>query len=180
VHRGQTQAGQAGARRGGHGGGAGGFDDRPGGRAFVEGSASEWTSYGSIHKRVDRMARAAAKNHRKLREDMSVWYSRYLADGRAEGDLEAYLAAQAAIALPPRDPSDARASAALNISTALGVVHAPVNLVPYRGSVEEVLENLRAQPTYRGQIAHVEVLQGQEADLGASTATLTAGDACQR
>ena len=176
MRRGQTQAGQAGARRGGHGGGAGGFDDRPGGRAFVEGSASEWTSYGSMHKRVDRMARAAAKNHRKLREDMSVWYSHYLADGRAEGDLEMYLAAQAATALPPRDPSDAPASAALNISTSLGVVYAPVNLVPYRGSVKEVLENLRAQPTYRGQIAHAEVLQGQEADLGASAATSKVSD----
>ena len=143
-------------------------------RDVLGGGLPEVTNYAGMHRRVGRVAAAAQKSRSKLLEDMTVWYSHYLADGGTPATLEAHLAARAATALPPLPSGDDALGAAKGFTTELGLVHAPVRPVTYTGSVEAVLESLRAQPTYRAQIVHTHVLQGQEADYGTGVETESA------
>ena len=109
-------------------------------------------------------------------EDVTVWYSQFLANGNTADGLEAHLAEAAATALPPRGDGleslggPGTAVSSKGFATEIGVVHAPVRVVPFTGHVDAMLENLRTQPHYQGQMVHVHVREAQAAVVAAPRA----------
>ena len=71
-------------------------------RDVLGGGLEGLADYGSVRRRVGRVAKLAHKGRNKLVEDVTVWYSQFLANGNTADGLEAHLAEAAATALPPR------------------------------------------------------------------------------